>query len=224
MSDIFISYRREDSEGWAGRLAEKFQHEFGKDVVFYDYDSIEPSHDWKVAIKEGLRQCKLLIAVIGPKWMVATNASGTRRLDDPADLLRFELSTALQKGIPILPLLVGKAQLPRSEDLPREIQDILKYQALELQSRNAGKEIESIMELAAQVTKKPRQQPAADGTVIDVGRKLVIADSEAGSIVGTRGSRLREGVSRVSVAEGAEIRNSKLKDIVGTEIVDSRKR
>lgn len=224
MSDIFISYRREDSEGWAGRLAEKLQNEFGKDVVFYDYDSIEPSYDWKAVVREGLRQCKLLIAVIGPKWMISTNASGTRRLDDPADLLRFELSTALQKGVPILPLLVGKAQLPRSEDLPREIQDILKYQALELQSRNAGKGMESIMELAAQVTKTPRPQPPANGTVIDVGRKLVMADSEAGSIVGTRGSRVREDISRVSVAEGAQILNSKLKDIVGTEIVDSGKR
>ena len=123
MSDIFISYRREDSEGWTGHLADRLQQAFGKNSVFYDYDSIEPSRDWKQAIEKGLRQCKLLIVVIGPKWVTATDVNGIRRLEDPADLVRLELSAAFQKHIPILPVLVGKAQLPKSVDLPGDLQD-----------------------------------------------------------------------------------------------------
>lgn len=223
MSDIFISYRREDSEGWTGHLADRLQQAFGKNSVFYDYDSIEPSRDWKQAIEKGLRQCKLLIVVIGPKWVTATDVNGIRRLEDPADLVRLELSAAFQKHIPILPVLVGKAQLPKSVDLPGDLQDILKYQAFELPSRNWGQAIESLTGLVAQVTRNRRKQSADHTTLIDVGSGLVIDNTEAGSLVGIRDAQVPDEIRQVRVGQGAVIRNSKIGDIVGTETTGSRK-
>lgn len=130
---IAISYRREDSISIAGRLYDRLQGEFGKGNVFMDFDSIPYGVDFREHIKESLSRAKVLIAVIGPQWS-GTISDSNRRIDDPADFVRLEISSALERRIPVIPVLVNKTQMPTASELPTELQPIAFRNALSLDS------------------------------------------------------------------------------------------
>ena len=121
MTAIFISYRRDDSEGHAGRLFEGLRARFGADAVFMDVVAIEPGVDFRQAIDEHVDRCDVLLAVIGPSWLDARNDQGERRLDEGRDLVRVEIAAALKRDIPVVPILIGGAAVPASETLPEEL-------------------------------------------------------------------------------------------------------
>ena len=99
MAKIFISYRREDAPGSAGRLYDRLQQEFGRDNVFIDVNALQPGDDFVKTIGERLSVCEVMIAVIGRRWLTASDERHGRRLDDAGDHLRIELQTALDRGI-----------------------------------------------------------------------------------------------------------------------------
>lgn len=115
---IFISYRREDAAGDAGRLADHLYRRFGADRVFLDIDAINPGIDFVDALHASLQQTAAILVVIGPRWTTLRDAHGTRRLDDAKDFVRLEVEAALGRRIPVVPVLVQGATMPRSEDLP----------------------------------------------------------------------------------------------------------
>jgi hypothetical protein len=114
---IFISYRREDSAGYARALFTKLDESFPKQV-FMDVFSIELGDDFVVDLEKALRSCKAAIVVIGKKWLTAKDAWGRRRLDQRNDYVRLEVATVLKRGIKVIPALVGGATLP-PENPPR---------------------------------------------------------------------------------------------------------
>ncbi|MCK7496707.1 MAG: toll/interleukin-1 receptor domain-containing protein [Comamonadaceae bacterium] len=120
MRAIFISYRREDAEGQAGRLFDDLVIHFGEDAVFMDVAGIEPGRDFRRAIDEQVASCGVLLAVIGKNWCDAQDESGRRRLDDPMDFVRLETASALKRDIPVIPVLVrgqacrGRSNYPRT--------------------------------------------------------------------------------------------------------------
>src|SRR5580765_4220614 len=85
MPTIFISYRREDSAGYAGRLCESLERRLGSRQVFRDVDAIRPGQDFVDAIDARLRECRALVALIGREWLDAADVSGSRRLDQEND-------------------------------------------------------------------------------------------------------------------------------------------
>ena len=95
MRAIFISYRREDAEGQAGRLFNDLARYFGEDSVFMDVAGIEPGRDFRRVIDEHVASCGVLLAMIGKTWIDATDESGRRRLEDPMDFVRLETASAL---------------------------------------------------------------------------------------------------------------------------------
>jgi hypothetical protein len=115
---IFISYRRSDSSESAGRLFDRLVEAFGRDAVFKDVDSIPLQTRFSDFIKTWLEQATLVVVVIGPDWLNITGADGQRRLDDPEDLVRLEILTALSLGIPLIPVLVRNASMPAAAQLP----------------------------------------------------------------------------------------------------------
>ena len=117
---IAISYRREDSLPIAGRLFDRLQAKFGKKNVFMDFDSIPPGMDFREQIKQMIERSKLVIAIIGPHWL-GEQPDASRRIDNPADFVRLEIAYALQRGIPVIPVLVNNALMPPPERLPQEI-------------------------------------------------------------------------------------------------------
>jgi len=131
MNGIFISYRRDDAPGYAGRLYDRLAAHFGIERVFMDVQGIEPGVDFFEAIERALGSCEILIVLIGKDWL-ATDSAGRRRLDDPADFVRLETVTALSRGIRVVPVLVEGAQMPRADQLPTDLLPLARRQAVEL--------------------------------------------------------------------------------------------
>jgi TIR domain/PEGA domain len=128
---IAISYRREDSLPITGRLYDRLQAEFGRGKVFMDFDSIPYGVDFRDHIKEMIDQSKVLVAMIGPDW-VGKRKHRERRIDDPTDFVRIEIAYALNRDLPIIPVLVNNAQMPGAAQLPKEIEGLAFRNALTL--------------------------------------------------------------------------------------------
>lgn len=125
MPSIFISYRRLDSHADAGRIYDRLVTHFGKASVFKDVDDIPPGVDFRDYLNRTLNQCSVVLAVIGPTWLTATDEQGQRRLDNPTDWVRVEIEEALQReDMLVVPLLVSQAAMPRSDGLPESLQSL----------------------------------------------------------------------------------------------------
>lgn len=132
MDGIFISYRRDDSAGYAGRLYDRLAAHFGAARVFMDVEGIEPGTDFVEAIEAAVSSCQVLIVIIGDEWTRVTDAAGRRRLDDPNDFIRLETGAALQRGIRVVPVLVEGAVMPLADELPAELKPLTRRQAIEV--------------------------------------------------------------------------------------------
>jgi len=129
---IFISYRRADTEGEAGRLFDDLTRAYGDACVFMDVAGIEPGADFRKAIDANVSGCGVLLAVIGPGWATVAASDGSRRLDNPDDYVRLEIATALGRGIPVIPVLVHEAHMPALEALPDNLKDLRYRNSVEL--------------------------------------------------------------------------------------------
>src|SRR3954468_21144856 len=96
---VFISYRHDDSSGWAGRLRDTLV-ERPEYEVFRDVEAIELGDDFVAEVERRLDWCDVVLALIGPRWLNVTR-DGQRRLDMPDDYVRHELEGALKRGRPI---------------------------------------------------------------------------------------------------------------------------
>jgi hypothetical protein len=124
---IFISYRRDDSAGYARGLYDSLNSPFpfGRVRVFMDVTTIEPGANFVETIENEVSSCDVLVAVIGQQWL-------TSRLQDPEDLVRREIATALDQDVAVIPVLVQGATMPGRQDLPDELARLAQRHALEL--------------------------------------------------------------------------------------------
>ena len=129
---IFISYRRGESTIYAGRLHDALCARAGDDDVFMDVDALEPGVDFVEHIEREVGSCEILIALIGRDWVDVTDAEGNRRLEDPQDFVRLELSTGLKRDIRVIPVLVQGAKMPRADQLPDDLKPLARRNALEI--------------------------------------------------------------------------------------------
>lgn len=123
---IFISYRREDTADVAGRIYDRLCARYSRPAVFRDIDSIPIGVNFRNYLDEKLRDCRVVLVVIGRHWLSLGSES---RLHDPTDFLRIEIECALQRGISIVPVLVQGASMPRPADLPSELTNLAYYMA-----------------------------------------------------------------------------------------------
>jgi hypothetical protein len=144
-ANIFISYRREDSAGHAGRLFDHLRGRFpGR--VFMDVDTIEPGIDFVEVIEQAVGCCEVLIVMIGDAWLHATDADGRRRLDNPSDFVRLEIATALERDIRVIPVLVNGAAMPRPEDLPPDLAKLTRRNAIELSDARFSFDVDRLIQ------------------------------------------------------------------------------
>jgi len=129
VSGIFISYRRDDSAATVGRIYDRLVEAFGKEVVFKDVDSIPLGADFPQYIGGVIQRCAVALVVIGPQWAEARGEDGQPRLANPGDFVRLEAETALQRGIPVIPLLVQGAGIPKPEQLPPSMRGLVSRNA-----------------------------------------------------------------------------------------------
>jgi len=136
MAKIFVSYRRSDADAEAGRIADWLDRHFGEDEVFMDIDAIAPGASFRRVIDEAIAEIDALVAVIGRSWVHVEDDDGRRRLDDPNDVLRLEVATALERGILVIPVCVQNAPVPKREQLPDDLQPLVERNALTLLNAN----------------------------------------------------------------------------------------
>ena len=130
MQNIFVSYRREDSSDVTGRIFDHLKTAFGEEHLFKDVDSIPLGTDFREVISAAVQRCDVLLVVIGERWLEVKDDEGRRRIDDPDDYVRLEISSALDRKIPVIPVLVGRATIPTQESLPAPLQRLAFRNAL----------------------------------------------------------------------------------------------
>ena len=142
---IFLSYRRDDTSGHAGRLYDALSLRLGGGHVFQDVAAIDPGVDFGDAIVRALDDCDAVLAVIGPAWVTASTPAGLRRLEQSDDYVRLELSTALARDARVIPVLVGGAELPSSADLPDELAPLVDRQAVVLHDQSWQQDVDGLV-------------------------------------------------------------------------------
>jgi hypothetical protein len=165
--DIFLSYRRADAAGHAGRLTDVLEGRLGPGTVFRDVASIDGGTDFVHAIEKALAAARVAVVLIGNTWATETAPDGTRRLDDPRDFVRLEIATALRQGLPVVPVLVEGAQMPAESTLPADLKPLARLQAVELSEGrweyDTGRLVDTIARVAKLEPKRPITRGASRG-------------------------------------------------------------
>lgn len=144
MAGIFINYRREDVPGVAGRLFDHLAERYPRRQLFIDVDTIKPGLDFVDQIDAQIAQCHVLLAIIGSRWLDDRDQDGKRRLDSPNDFVRLELKSGLKRNIPLIPILVDGTRMPSEQDLPPDLKELARREALELRYTSFDSDADAI--------------------------------------------------------------------------------
>jgi len=191
---IFISYRRDDTSGEAGRLADELTRTFGRQNVFIDVDAVAPGTDFEQRIRGALDSSDVVLVLIGDRWLTDRLADGRRRIDDEHDYVRMEVAGALGRtDATVVPVLVEGATMPRASDLPTSLAPLATRNAVDLAGKRWPYDVGVIVDLArgrdrwwrraaAAVRRRRRRVVAAVALLaIGVGAYLVFRPSPASS-------------------------------------------
>lgn len=151
---VFISYRREEASAVAGRLFDWLDRHFGANQIFMDLD-LEPGIDFADEIEHAVGSCRVLLAVIGPRWSTVVDASGEPRLHDPDDLLRLEIEVALRRpDVRVIPVLVQGSLMPKRQDLPDTLALLLRRNAVSLSNGAWQRDVERLITAIARILER----------------------------------------------------------------------
>ncbi|RZJ09068.1 MAG: toll/interleukin-1 receptor domain-containing protein, partial [Rubrivivax sp.] len=137
---VFISYRRDDAAGYAGRLEEALEQRLGRGSVFRDVLDIAPGEDFVQAIRSRLADAKTVLVLMGPRW-AGGEAPGSRRIDDEGDFVRLEVAVALDSSARVVPVLLPGARMPAEADLPAPLKPLARRNALSLSDEHWGADV-----------------------------------------------------------------------------------
>jgi TIR domain len=124
LAKIFLCYRRDDAGAYAGRIQDQLVQDLGSDTLFMDVDAIPLGVNFVRVLHDEVAKCDVLLAVIGRNWLDARDEHGNRRLENSNDFVRIEIEAALQRNIPVVPILVDGARIPEAGQLPKELAEL----------------------------------------------------------------------------------------------------
>jgi hypothetical protein len=167
---VFICYRRGDTAPYAGRLYSDLRRRFADHEVFMDV-AIRPGASFVHEIERAISSSEVLLVLIGPDWLQASDRDGARRLDDPEDLVRLEIEMALARDAVVIPLLVHGARMPSAEELPAPLAPLVRRNRLALRDDqwedDVGQVVNALSERGAVMPNMPSRSPAAARTMDD---------------------------------------------------------
>ena len=191
---IFVCYRRQDSAGFAGRLYDRLEAEFGDDRVFMDVEAIEPGAVFAEVIARQVARCRVLLVMIGPGWL-APDGTGTRRLERPDDYVRLEVESALRHDVWVIPVLIEDTRMPADDDLPTSLKPLAGRHAWSLSSTRFHFDCSRLIETIQRVLGEERatvddggRGPFVSHAEVDFGRLVVGSPSPVRTIQVGRGS------------------------------------
>jgi hypothetical protein len=168
MAGIFVSYRQADAKAWAISLRDDLAAAFGADQVFLDKDTLHAGN-WRKQIQDALDRCKVVLVVIGPRWLTIADEQNRPRISLAEDVHHQEIALALsQSDLTVIPVLVDEAPMPRAEQLPPDLQKLCEQQACKIgdtQARRKAdlevliKDIESVTGIQPRARPDTQEQP-----------------------------------------------------------------
>jgi hypothetical protein len=196
---VFISYRRDDSSAYAGRVHDRLEREF---VLFMDVDAIPLGVNFIKVLREEAAKCDVLLAVIGSNWLNVRDEQGNPRLDNPNDFVRLEIATALHRDIPVIPILLDGAKIPKTDQLPEDLKELALRNALDVRHASFHSDmnrlIQGLKSPSGEVDRPPPLSPAqqraskeAVESQVRVAAEVEVVQREAQV---NRASRLRKAV------------------------------
>jgi cytidine deaminase len=147
VQDVFVSYRRDDAGGHAGRLVARLRQLLGSGTIFFDERSISAGTDFENEIRRAIRDCRVVLVVIGPGWLELQNERGQRRLGSADDLLTVEIAEGLRLGKRLVPVQVARARMPTPEQLPQPIAELARIQSLEITESHWDDDVRELSKL-----------------------------------------------------------------------------
>ena len=178
---VFVSYRRDDAAHITGRIADAIAARIGRDRVFVDVDSVAPGEDFVRKIESSIHASGTFIAVVGSNWLSAATPQGQRRIDLDGDFIRLEVRTALAAGLRIVPVLVDNAPMPRAEDLPEDVRQFVRHNAVHLNHTTFTRDIQTLLDLLDAKPAKPK--PKLPPLVLPVGAAAVVLATLAFTLI-----------------------------------------
>jgi hypothetical protein len=160
---VFISYRREDTAGYAGRLYDSLTSRLDVADVFMDVGDIEPGVDFTVAIADAVESCDVMLALIGSRWVTAVTPEGRRRLEDPDDYVAAEIGAALDREVRVIPVLIENTPMPAADTLPERLRGLARRNAIELSTVSWRTDLEALVAALHRLT--PQSRPPSQPTV-----------------------------------------------------------
>jgi hypothetical protein len=127
-----------------------------------DIDAIKPGVDFVEMIERRAAACRILLVVIGKRWLAATDRDGQRRLDNAHDFVRLEIASALRNGVWTIPVLVEGATMPRAQDLPRPLIRLARRNAFQLTDIHWRTDVEELSTFIAAELAKPIAEQEGD--------------------------------------------------------------
>jgi hypothetical protein len=170
MASIFLSYRREDTGGHAGRLCDRLTARFGGDRVFMDIQDIHPGQNFVASIEDTIARCDCVIAVIGPRWLETIQ----KRAQSHDDFVRHEIGAALNRQITVIPVLVGGARMPAAGDLPADLAELSLRNAFEIRDERFDVDVVELEKSLASELGIAVQAAAADRTRVSGRLRVAI--------------------------------------------------
>jgi len=225
MRAIFISYRREDAEGQAGRLFDDLAKQFGENAVFMDVAGIAAGRDFRRVIEEHVASCGVLLAMIGKNWLDAKDESGRRRLDDPADFVRLETASALKRDIPVIPVLVQGARMPRKDQLPEDLAELAFRNGVELTHARWDSDVQVLIKALSPHVESGTRNPPPPGPGPSSRWPKVVAGLVGAIVIATGGYTWYQSSSqRVEEQQLAEEKKKQAELIERQRLAEERKK
>jgi hypothetical protein len=142
MPAIFISYRQDDSKGWAIALRDDLAQAFGGREVFLDKEVLHAGN-WREQIERALEQCKVVLVIIGARWVTILDEQNKRRITLAEDVHRYEIALALRRSsLTVIPVRVDNARMPKRDDLPEDLWHLADQQSREIGDSEARRKVD----------------------------------------------------------------------------------
>jgi hypothetical protein len=145
VAKVFLSYRREDSGGYAIGIQDRLKRALGVDILFMDVYSIPLGKNFVKTLNDEVAKCEVLLAVIGQNWLDARDEDGNRRLDNPNDFVRIEIAAALDRDIPVIPILLNGVRIPSVDKLPKELGELSVRNAVDVRHSSFPSDVDRLI-------------------------------------------------------------------------------
>ena len=224
VSRLFISYRRDDSAGYAGRLYDRLEREFGRDHLVMDVDAIPLGANFVKVLGDEVAKCDLLLAIIGPGWLEARDEEGKRRLENPQDFVRIEIGTALKRGIPVIPIVLEGTRIPKVDQLPDDLKELTLRNGLNVRHVSFLDDLERLIRGLKRAQSLQRLEPTASSLIDKSPQQSAEEEAQRKATEEAEARRQAEEESRRRVEEDAQRKAAEEAEVRRQAEEESRRR